>query len=85
MKLTNDLEAGQIQSTADVAPSAHTLFCGGCFEHSVYRPLPSYPVFLDFLIFFLPTSLLLSGNFYTQSALELRNSEIKYLLFGTIK
>lgn len=37
MRLTNDLEAGQTHSTADVAPTAHTLFCGKCFKHGVYR------------------------------------------------
>lgn len=32
MQLTNDLEAGQILTTADVAPSAHTMFCEKCFK-----------------------------------------------------
>ena len=45
MKLTNDLGAGQIQSTADVAPTAHTLFCGKCLKDSVYRQSPSSSVF----------------------------------------
>lgn len=36
MKLTNDLGAGQIHSTADVAPTAHTLFCGKCLKDSTF-------------------------------------------------
>lgn len=53
MKLANDLEAGQIQSTADVAPSAHTLFCEKCFKLVFIdiRPAPLFFLRLSTFMF----------------------------------
>lgn len=77
MQLTNDLEAGQIQTTADVAPSAHTLFCGNALS-TVFTGPPLALLCLLALSFYV-----LSGNSPVQSALKPPNSNT--LLFGTYK
>lgn len=78
MQLTNDLEAGQIQTTADVAPSAHTLFCRNALSIVFTGPRLALLYFarLSPFMFFQVT--------FVQKVL-LNLQRVKPLLFGTYK